>query len=38
VSFDGAVPGGNPIIGAYEGAINAMSYAMERLSRAVNDD
>ncbi len=37
ISVDGPVPGGNPITGAYEGAINAMSYAMERISKAVND-
>jgi hypothetical protein len=35
--FGGPVDGGNPVIAAYEGAINAMSYAMERLSKALND-
>ena len=38
VIITGPVPSGNPLIGAYEGAINAMSYAMERFSKAVNDE
>jgi hypothetical protein len=38
IGTGGPVEDGNPIIGAYEGAINAMSYAMERFSKAVNDE
>jgi hypothetical protein len=36
-NIKGPVEGGNPIIGAYDGAINGLSYVMERISRAVND-
>jgi len=35
-SVTGPVPGANFITGAYEGAIEAMSHAMERVSNAVN--